>query len=329
MPEIIDANSHIVSEAILEEIGSLHDTEQATSLRNAPRMYDLDHRIAFLDRHGIDRQVINLVRPTIWRGLTPDGAFDAARLANDEIRRIADEHPDRFIPMGTVPFLTGDYLDEARRCVEDLGFPALQIFSNVNGRLLDHESFEPFWETIDDLDVPVWIHPQLYDWHDFDEGETWLYKMLGWPFETSIALARIVFSGLLDRHENVEVVSHHLGGTLPYLVGRFRSWYQTRQEEPDLYAKQAVADLSQPLDGYLDRLYGDTAVSSQGEAYPLRCGYEFFGADNIVYCSDYPLGPDKGEYWPGTIMAAIDELPAPENHKRQIYAGNAKRLLDL
>lgn len=329
MPAIIDANAHITSDAILEAIAELHDTEQATSLRNAPRLYDVDHRIDFLNRHGIDRQVINLARPTIFQGLSPDEAIEATRVANDEIRRIADEHPDRLIPMGTVPFLTGEYLDEVRRCAGELDFPALQIFSNIDGQLLDDDAFEPFWATVDSLGIPVWIHPQLYNWHEFDEGETWIYKMLGWPFDTSIALARIVFSGLLDRHQHVEIVSHHLGGTLPYLVGRFRSWYQTRQEEPELYAEQAVADLEHPLDAYVDRLYGDTAVSSHGESYPLRCGYEFFGADNVVYSSDYPLGPDRGEFWPEKIMGAIDDLEIPAAHRRKIYEGNATRLLGV
>lgn len=328
MPEIIDANAHIISEPIIDEIARLHDTQQAASLRNATRMYDVDARIDFLDRHGIDRQVVNLVRPTIWSGLTPAEAIDATRLANDEIRRIADEHPDRLIPMGTVPFLTDEYLDEIERCVEELEFPALQIFSNIDGTMLDDQAFEPFWETVDALRVPIWIHPQLTDWHDFEDGETWLYKMLGWPFDTSMALARLVFSGVLDRHRHVEVVSHHLGGTLPYLVGRFQSWYQTRQEEPDLYAEQAVADLSEPIEGYLDRIYGDTAVSSQGESYPLECGLSFFGVDNVVYGSDYPLGPDNGEYWPKTIMTAIDELAITDAERERIYSGNVARLLD-
>jgi len=329
MPEIIDATSHIITEDVLDSIGELHDTEQAETLRSAPRLSAVDGRVDYLDRHGIDRQVINLARPTIWLGLDPEDALEATRLANDQIQEIADEYPDRFVPMGTLPFLTGEYLDELDRCVNELDQPAIQIFSNVNGEMLDAERFEPFWEKVDELDVPVWIHPQIYDWHDFDEGRTWIYKALGWPFETSIAIARLVFSGVLERNRNVEIVSHHLGGTLPYLVGRFKSWYQTRQEEPELYAEQNVADLSEPLDFYLERVYGDTATSSQGEIYPLQCGYEFFGADNMVYSSDYPMGPDKGEYWPEQIIDGIGEMNIPDSHKRQIYSENVKRLLDL
>lgn len=329
MPEIIDANSHITSEAVLDALGELHATEQADTLRSAPRLFAVDERVDYLDRHGIDRQVINLARPTVWRGLDPNDALDVTRLANEEIRRIADEHPDRFVPMGTIPFLRGEYVEEARRCVEELDFPGLQIFSNVDGTPLDDDAFEPFWEAANDLGVPLWIHPQIHDWHDFEEGSTWIYKMLGWPFDTSVAVARLVFGGVLDRHEDLRIVSHHLGGTLPCLVGRFRSWYQTRQEEPDLYAEQDVADLSAPLDTYLERVYGDTAVSSQGETYPLRCGVEFFGPDNVIFSSDYPMGPDRGEYWPETILAAIEDLPITDEDREKIYSGNARRLLDL
>jgi len=329
MPEIIDACSHILSEAVLDELEQHHSTVELSSLRNAPRLFDVDGRIDYLDRHGIDRQVINLAAPNMWHGADPEDCLSATRLANDEIRRIADEHPDRFIPVGTVPFLTGEYVDEVTRMVEDLDLHGVQIFSNINGKMLDAEEFEPFWAAVDDANVPVWIHPQLHDWHDYDESETWIYKMMGWPFDTSIALARLVFSGLMDRYENLEIISHHLGGAFPYWVGRIRSWYQTRQEEPELYTNPALADLSEPLDSYFDRIYGDTAVSSQGETYPLRCGYEFFGADNVLYGADYPFGPNKGEYWAETIIPAVDELDIPTDHKQQIYSENIKRLLDI
>ena len=329
MPEIIDANSHIISEAILDELEKVHPNAELDSLRNAPRLVAVDERVEYLDRHGIDRQVINLVTGAMWYGADPAEAIDAVRLANDEMRRIANEHPDRFIPVGTVPFLTGEYVEEARRCVEELDLHGVQTLSNISGRLLDDDEFEPFFETMDDLGVPLWIHPQIHDWHDFDTGSTWIYKMLGWPFDTSVAIARLIFSGVLDRHENVEIVSHHLGGTLPYLVGRVRSWYQTRREEPELYNNPEMADLSEPLDAYFDRIYGDTAVSSQGEAYPLRCGYEFFGPDNVVYSADYPFGPDRGEYWASQIIPVIDDLDIPAEHKEKIYSGNVKRLLDL
>lgn len=329
MVEVIDAASHILSHDVLDTLEENHSSVELTSLRNAPRLFAVDERVEYLDRHGIDRQVINLVGPNMFHGADPDDAIEATRIANDEIRRIADEYPDRFIPVGTVPFLTDEYVDEARRCVEDLGLHGIQIYSNINGKMLDDDAFEPFYETIDDLDVPLWIHPQLHDWHDYDEGTTWIYKMLGWPFDTSIAVARLIFSGVLDRHENIDIISHHLGGTLPYLVGRVRSWYQTRQEEPELYTNPNLADLSEPLDAYFDRIYGDTAVSSQGESYPLRCGYEFFGADNVLYGADYPFGPDKGEYWTQEILPLIEEMDIPEEHKEQIFSGNIKRLLDI
>ena len=329
MTEIIDANSHIVSEKVVDALEEVHSHPQLDELRTAPRMFAEAERVDYLDRHGFDRQVITPLAGPLWSGADPEAAIDAARLANDEVRRVADAYPDRFIPVGTVPFLAGEYVDEARRCIDDLDLHGVQITSNVNGRMLDHEAFEPFWETMDGLGAPGWIHPAMADWHDYDEGWTWIYKMLGWPFDTSIAVARLVFSGILDRHRNLEIVTHHLGGTIPYLVGRFRSWYQTRREEPELYTNPTMADLSEPLDTYFERIYGDTAVSSLGESYPLRCGYEFFGADNVVFSVDYPFGPDRGERWAETITGAIEDLDIPEGHKQQIFSGNIKTLLDL
>lgn len=328
MPEIIDATSHIITEPVLDALAEVHPNAELASLRNAPRMSAEAERLDYLDRHGVDRQVINLAAPMVWNDADPAEVIDVARLANDEVRRVADDHPDRFIPTGTLPFLTGEYVDEARRCVEELGMGGLQIFSNVEGKLLDHDDFEPFWAAVDDLDVPVWIHPQLHRWHDWGEGETWIYKMLGWPFDTTVAVARLIFFGTLERNPNVELVTHHLGGNLPYVVGRFKSWYRTRREEPELYDDPRMADLSKPLDAYFDRVYGDTAVSGEGETYPLRCGYEFFGPDNVVYSADYPFGPDRGEYWAEVIIPAIESMDIPEAHKEQIFSGNVKRLLD-
>ncbi|MFA1610944.1 amidohydrolase family protein [Halobellus rubicundus] len=328
MPEIIDATSHIMSHEALDELESVHPSSEIESLRNAPRMFDIEGRVDYLDANGIDRQVINLAAPMIWQGVDPDDGIEATRVANDEIARIGEEH-DRFIPTGTVPFLTDEYVDEARRCVEELGMNGIQIFSNINGRMLDDDEFEEFYATIDDLDVPLWIHPQLAEWHDYDNSHTWIYKMLAWPFDTNIALARLIFSGVLDRYENIEIISHHLGGSFPYQIGRIRSWYQTRKEEPELYQNPAMADLSEPLDAYFDRIYGDTAVSSQGESYPLECGLEFFGTDNVVYSADYPFGPDKGQYWATEIIPLIEDLDIPEADKEKILSGNIKRLLDL
>ena len=329
MPEIIDATSHIMSSEALDELEKVHPTSELDSLRNAPRMFDVEGRIEYLDKNGIDKQVINLAAPMLWQGIDPDDALEATRIANNEIRRIADEHPDRFIPSATVPFLTDEYVDEVRRCIDDLGMSGVQIFSNIDGRMLDDEDFEEFYATVDDLDTPIWIHPQLADWHDYDQSHTWIYKMLAWPFDTNIALARLIFSGVLDRHENLEIISHHLGGSFPYQIGRIRSWYQTRTEEPELYQNPAIADLSEPLDAYFDRIYGDTAVSSQGESYPLECGLEFFGADNVVYSADYPFGPDKGQYWATEIIPLIENLDIPQTDREKIFSGNIKRLLDL
>lgn len=329
MPEVVDAYSHVTTERTLDALAAVHPTAELDSLRTAPRMVAVDERVEHLDRHGVDRQVVSQVPSAMWGGIDPDELVEPTRVANDEIRRVADAHPDRFLPIGHVPSLSPPYVSEARRCVEALDLHGVQVFSNVEGRALADPSFEPFWEAMDDLGVPVWIHPALPHGVDVDEGWTWIHKMLAWPHDTSVAVARLVFSGVLERHRDVRLVTHHLGGTLPYLVGRLRSWYRTRREEPELYANPTMADLSEPLEVYFERVYADTAVSSVGESYPLACGLEFFGPDNVLFGYDYPFGPDRGEYWADTIQAAIDDLDLSGAERAKIYGGNAARLLGL
>lgn len=329
MVEVIDAYSHVTSERTLDALEAVHPSDELDSLRSAPRMTAVAGRVEHLDRHGVDRQVVGQVPSAMWGGVEPGALLEPTRVGNDEIRRIADAHPDRFLPIGHVPGLGGEYVDEVRRCVEELGFHGVQVLSNVHGRALADEAFEPFWAAVDDLGVPVWIHPALPASLDVEPGWAWVQKMLAWPYDTSVAVARLVFSGVLDRHRDVELVTHHLGGTLPYLVGRLHSWYRTRREEPELYADPTVADLEQPLEAYLERIYGDTAVSSVGESYPLRCGLEFFGVENVLFGYDYPFGPEHGEYWPETIRAAVEDLGLSPAETERIFAGNARRLLDL
>lgn len=335
MTEKIDAFSHVLTEDVyeaLQDIAPSHDKHPPDLLF----LENVDERIEHLDRLGVDRQVITQAEPRVWPHTTPDAdeALEATRLGNDEIRRYADENPDRFVPVGTVPFLTGEYVDEFERCVNELDMAGIQIFSNINGKLLDDEEFYPFFEAVNDADVPVWIHPQFYQWQDFDPEDHWIYNMIGWPFDSSVAIARLVFNGVLDEFENLEIITHHLGGVLPYLDERMHSWVQTRQEyagtdHAGTYTgTEAIESLSEPIDSYFDRVYADTAVSSQRKQHTLESGYEFFGPDNVLFGADLPFGPGGGVTWMENTIPSIENMDIPESEKEQIFAGNIKSLID-
>lgn len=335
MVERIDAYSHVLTQELLEDLSALdpgHDKHPPDLLF----LENIDERVGHLDRLGVDKQVISQAEPRVWPAVDPDdpAGLEVTRFGNDEIRRYADTYPDRFVPIGTVPFLTDDYLDEARRCIEELDMAGIQIWSNIGGRSLDEDAFDAFWGTVDDLGVPVWIHPQIHHWHDFDPEDHWLYSMFGWPFDTTIAIARLVFNGVLDRHPNVRVVSHHLGGYIPYVEERMYSWVQTRREyaeteHADAYTgTEAIASLSEPIESYFDRVYADTAVSSRERTHALESGLAFFGEDNVLFGADLPFGEKGGVGWMEKTIPTIENMDISETAKRKIFAENVERLID-
>ena len=326
MPEIVDAYSHILPPAVYEKLVEVHPHDEVTNLETATHLMDVDNRLADMEEFGVDRQVLTLAHPPIWEGLPDEDALDVMRLANDEVARIAGEYPETFIPVATVPRLTGDFVDEVDRVVNDLGMVGVQTFTNIEGQLLDDPAFADFFDAMDEADVPLWIHPQLYRWHDYTPEDTWIYKALGWPFDTTVALARLIFNGVMEENPNLRVVSHHTGGFLPFVDERIRSFYQSRSEDPELYVG-TVADLAEPLDHYFDRIYADTAVSSRGKQLTLQCGYEFFGRDNLLFGADYPFGPSGGRFWYRETVPAVESMDVPAADREAILGGNVRELV--
>lgn len=327
MTEVIDAYSHILPSDVYETLVEIHPHDEVTNLETATHLMDIENRLADMEAYGVDRQVLTLAHPPIWEGLTEEAALDVMRIANDEIRRIADEHPESFIPVATVPRLTGEFVDEVDRAVSDLGMAGVQTFTNIEGKNLDEPVFDEFFAAMNRAGVPLWIHPQLYPWHDYSPEDTWIYKALGWPFDSTVALSRLIFNGVLDSYPNLRVVSHHLGGFLPFVDERLRSFYQSRSEDPELYVG-TVSDLSRPLDTYFDRIYADTAVSSRGKQLTLRCGYEFFGPENVLFGADYPFGPNGGRYWLEETLPAIESMEIPEEERDSILGKNVLNLIE-
>ncbi len=187
-------------------------------------------------------------------------------------------------------------LDEMDRAINQLGARGIQIISSVAGRPLDDPEFFPVFERIaNHHDRPVWMHParpaSRADYPGEPKSKYEIWQVLGWPFETSVAMARMVFSGLLEKLPKLRIITHHCGGMIPYFAG------------------------------------GDTVLG--GAAAPLACGIAFFGIDKIVFASDCPFDPEGGPMFIREGIRSIEELGLPEGDKRKIYFGNAQRLLKL
>jgi len=180
--------------------------------------------------------------------------------------------------------------------------------------------------------VPIWMHParpaSRADYAGEPKSKYEIWQVLGWPFETSVAMARMVFSGFFDRLPKLRIITHHCGGMIPYFAGRAETlWAQLGSRSAEGDEAEVLKRLKKPPIEYFKMFYGDTVLG--GAAAPLACGIAFFGVERIVFASDCPFDPEGGPMFIREGIRSIEELGLPEGDKRKIYFGNAKGLLKL
>jgi aminocarboxymuconate-semialdehyde decarboxylase len=325
MPEIVDGYTHILTEHFFEE---LTDRFGFQGLSGRPEfLWDVESRKEDMADYGVDKQVITLALPTLFQGMDHDLALEITKLANDEVRRLADEHPDDFIPVATLPKVSDAFLAEFDRCVNDLDMKGVQIFSNVDGKPLDHEEFWPLFADAEATDTPLWIHPQLWEWYDW-ASEYMEHRLFGWPFDTTLALSRLVFGGVMEEYPDLKIVSHHGGGMVPYYGSRIEMFYQQRQAYPENYPEfhENAADLSRPAEEYFKKFYADAAVS--GSTSALECAETFFDDGNLVFGTDYPFSPERGRRTVEVTIDAVEEMNVGTEAREDIFAGNLYELTE-
>lgn len=323
MVEKIDAFSHVLPEEFLRKMSDLHPTSELEEMADADHLINIDNRINDMNDFGIDQQVMTLARPSIWSRIDSDVAPEAIRLANNTINNAAEEYPNRLIPVGTIPLLHEEYIDELEHCVNDLGMPGVQIFSNIEGQPLDADEFRPFWQAINRLDATVWIHPQLHEWHSWID-DYMDHKLFGWPFDTTVAMARLVWSGIIDEYEP-NIITHHMGGMVSFYSERIEKFYNKRMTYRDMYPQTDLPEFDEGVKEQFKKFYGDLAVSGSGSA--LKCGYDFYGSDQLVFGADYPFGTNDGRINYEVTLPIIEEMNISADEKQAIWSENIKELL--
>jgi len=316
---VIDGFAHVMPKRCLEAMLKVYPTVELKELAPLTYFGDMDNRVRVLDRHRIDKQVLTLGRPSVWLGVPRDVLPGLMRLANDSIVEAANEHPDRFIPVAHIPIPTEEYLAEFDRCINELGMAGIHIVSNVDGKALDAPEFKAFWAKANATKAPIWLHPQLQ--------ESWsqqyvLDKIFGWLYETSMALARLVFSGVLQDFPDLRIITHHMGAMVPHFSERIKGFYDARAIFPRSLFPPLKRD---PLD-YFKRLYGDTVLN--GAVHAMECGYKFFGPEHIIFATDYPFGPEQGEAWMKGALDQVKAIDLPQTEKDMILGGNLMRLIE-
>jgi uncharacterized protein len=333
----IDVFNHIFPVRFFEKMDEVAPglEDMGKRVRNIPVLVDVDARLRMLEQFGDDyRQVLTLASPPIERMAAPDVSPELATIANDGLAELVAEH-DRFVGfVASLPLNNPDAsLAEARRAIDQLGATGVQLFTNVNGRALDQPELLPLFELMTAYDLPIWIHPargaEMPDYLDEDRSRYEIWWTFGWPYETSAMMARMVLSGYFDRFPNLKIITHHLGGMVPYFEGRVGPGLDqlgSRTTGEDL---TVILDRlrKRPLD-YFKQFYGDTAVF--GSAAATRCGLEFFGPDRVLFASDCPFDPEKGPGFIRETIRVIDQdLDVPDGVRAQIYEGNARSMLRL
>jgi predicted TIM-barrel fold metal-dependent hydrolase len=300
---------------------------------NIPTLTDLDARFRVMDEFGDYRQVLSMPAPPLEVIAAPDKSPVLAQVANDGLAELVAKYPSRFIAFAaSLPMNNPDAaLKEMERASTQLGAPGVMFFTNVAGKALDLPEFSPIFEEAARRNLTVWIHPARgADFPDYlaeDQSKYEIWWTFGWPYETSAMMSRIVFSGMLDRLPDLKIVTHHMGGMIPYFEGRVGyGWDQlgTRTSGVD-YRALLHSMKKRPIE-YFRMFYADTALF--GALSATRCGLDFFGVDRCVFASDLPFEPSPGLYIRETIRC-IEALDISAEDKDKIYRRNALRLLNM
>jgi aminocarboxymuconate-semialdehyde decarboxylase len=274
--------------------------------------YDLDVRLRSMDAQGVDVHALSLMPPMVYWA---DGTLGIrlARLVNDAMAAAARLHPDRFVVLATLPMQNPEAaVNEVNRAVTELGCRGIYLGTNVRGKELTDPSFLSIFERIHALRVPIFLHP-LNVIGAARLAKHYLHNLLGNPFDTAVAAANLIFSGLLDRLPKLDICLPHAGGALPYLIGRLDRGWQVRAE---------CRGLKKRPSSYLRRFTYDT-ISHAPES--LDYLIKLAGADRVMLGSDYCF--DMGYDRPVEVVTRLRGLTQADRAK--ILGRNAIRLLQL
>jgi aminocarboxymuconate-semialdehyde decarboxylase len=333
----LDAYSHVLPRPYFDAMRRyVEDPGALKRWLDLRALHDLDARLRMMREFGEQyQQVLTLSSPPIELLAGPEESWRLARLANESMREICERHPERFPAfVASLPAnSTEASMAEIRYAIDELGARGVQLFTNVNGVPLDDPSIEPIFAELARRDLPVWMHPtRSARTPDYATEATSRYEIwwaLGWPYETSVAMSRMVFSGLFDRYPGLKVITHHMGAMIPFLEGRIRlGWadqFGSRTDDPTY--PSIVGGLRHEPVHYFRGFYADTALS--GSAIGTRCGLDFFGVDQVVFASDCPFDPEGGPLYIREMIEVIDGLDIDRTDREKIYSGNLLRLMKL
>jgi aminocarboxymuconate-semialdehyde decarboxylase len=275
--------------------------------------FDIDDQLAHMDGLGHQVDVVCSIGPFSVAFSYMDKVMgrDFATQWNEEMAWAQRTHPGRVWASAAVPLVdTQTAIDVVDHAVNKLGLMGVNLPGSVgDDPRIDAERLEPFYDYVEKLGVPLFLHPTdaVFQNMLIDGYNGALFVSLGRVIEVSVAAMRLIFSGVMERHPNLKIFMSHTGGALPYQSGRM-----------DKNGKGAK--LPHPPSEYIHRMYTDTVTPhTQG----MKWAIEYFGVDRVMYGTDYPC-------WdPATCLKLFNEMKLSEEDQHKIFYANAKRILDL
>ncbi len=325
---IIDVHTHMLNEEFLKllrkhgggykvrkvaggQTGIVKDGAPFMTLM--PGMFDYELRIAAMDAAGVDIAIVTLTSPNVYWG-SPRISLQAAKMMNDDMTAQQKRHPGRIRFMCSLPWQHPKLaVAELKRACDELGAVGVMVLANIDGLSLTEKKFNPVWREIDRRGLPVLVHPSAPPGSaELDVMRYNLIASVGFMFDTSLAVARMIFDGFFDRYPDLKIIAAHGGGALPYLAGRLDICFDNM---PACREKISARPTT-----YLKKIFYDSVVFQQES---LELALKVGGAENVLYGSDYPhnIGDMKG------CLARVDALPSAS--RDAVRGGNAMRIFKL
>ena len=325
---VVDVHTHMLNDtylALLKEYGGGYKLGkllggQTGIVKNGapfmtlmPAMFDYEARIQAMDEAGVDLAIVTLTSPNVFWG-SPSTSLQAAKTLNDDMAAQSRRFPGRIRFMCSLPWQHAELaLAELKRACDELGAVGVMQLANVDGVSLTDRRFAAVWQEIDRRGLPVLVHPSAPPGTEHLDVVSYnLIASVGFMFDTSLSVSRMIFDGFLERYPNLKLIAAHGGGTLPYIAGRLDVCFDNM---PACREK-----ISQRPSVYLKRIYYDSVVFQQES---LELAIKVGGADRVLYGSDYPhnIGDMKG------CLARVDALPPAQ--RDAVRGGNAMRIFRL
>jgi len=332
-PRRIDAHTHFSSLKFLDALEKQDGKPFVLGgmYRSKPALTDPKARLAILDRNEVD---IHVLVPVPWLEAFPRIAGDRtlapqfARIINDEIAAVVAAQPKRFKGVALLPAVDPDAMvAELHRAVKELGFVGAYVPVGPTAKRMDHPDYEALYATIVELDVMLWLHPTrppLPDYLDEKASRYQMWQQMGWPYDTTSAMYRIVFSGVFERYPGIRIITHHHGGFVPYYAGGMTgSWAASEEEGTQLSDK-----ISRPYIDHFKKFYCDTACKDFVPKV-LELALDFFGPDRMLFASDTPFGANDGQNFTAGALRSIEAMQIAPQVRATILSENARRILKI